>query len=615
MKLTNLLGNLSIKIKLIAGFALVLIATVIVGVVGINGFTTMTNNMDSTIVNDLGFKDLSRQINVHLLLARRAEKNFFMRNDPKYVDLVKAEVERISAIVEGANALELGANRFKRLAEIDSLAVEYMSGFQVVVAEKAERGDASSGLWGAFVANAREMESALLATRNQQLQLELLQLRRQEKNYEIRGRGFGHVKDVEVGAAGMRNSVNRSNLSRAVKSNLVQSIDYYQTAFLQAVELDSLIEVNDAVFTATVNAIEPLIETNVDRAIEIADERVDALHADATQNSTLMIIVLIIAVIFGVIAALLILSSIINPINKMILMLAEIEQGEGDLTKRTNIQTNDEIGKMGGLFDSFMARLQDLMKQINNNSSEVSKASDMISSSAEQLAAGAEEQQAQLSEVATTMEQMSAMILQASNNANSTRENAQNTGRTANDGREIVSNTVTGFETVAKTVEQAAGQIQELSKRSEEIGNVIQVIDDVADQTNLLSLNANIEAARAGEAGRGFAVVADEVRKLAERTVTATAEISEMIESIQGDIGGAVKSMAEIQTQSNDGLQLVAKSDTSLEEIAGSITNVIAAVEQIATASNEQSSGAEEISKNIEGVSTVAKESATNAQS
>jgi methyl-accepting chemotaxis protein len=276
--------------------------------------------------------------------------------------------------------------------------------------------------------------------------------------------------------------------------------------------------------------------------------------------------------------------------------------------------TLGEMGELANWFNTFVSKVSHIVGQVKTSASQVNTASTNISSASEQLASGAEEQQSQLSEVATTMEQMSAMILEASKNADETRQSAQSTGSTASEGRDVVGKTVEGFKTVASTVEQAAHQIQELNKRSEDIGNVIQVIDEIADQTNLLALNANIEAARAGEAGRGFAVVADEVRKLAERTVNATGEISTMIESIQGDIGGAVNSMETIQNQSKEGLEMVGKSDQSLEEISGSITQVVGAVEQIASSANEQSSGAEEISKNIEGVSTVAKQSASSAQ-
>ncbi len=344
---------------------------------------------------------------------------------------------------------------------------------------------------------------------------------------------------------------------------------------------------------------------------EMAEAILSADTAELTATVTL-IAVTIAAVVIGMLIGIFISRGITKPINLMVTGIQRL--AANDLTATVDVQSTDETGVMASAFNEATGKLRDVLKRILSSSGQVENAANQISSASEQLAAGAEEQQAQLSEVATTMEQMSAMILEASKNADETRESAQHTGNTAAQGREVVSKTVTGFRTVADTVEQAAQQIQELNKRSEEIGNVIQVIDDIADQTNLLALNANIEAARAGDAGRGFAVVADEVRKLAERTVSATAEISNMIESIQGDIKAAVVSMEQIQGQSKEGLELVAQSDKSLEEIAGSIINVVSAVEQIATSTNEQSSGAEEISKNIEGVTTVAKESASSAQ-
>jgi methyl-accepting chemotaxis protein len=342
-----------------------------------------------------------------------------------------------------------------------------------------------------------------------------------------------------------------------------------------------------------------------------ADEMFDGTRTSTTNVS---IFLGILAVVLAVAFTIFIVRLIMRPINDMITVLTDIEQGEGDLTVRVNLESADEIGTMSRLFDSFLAKTQDMFKNILTSSASVATAAGQISSSSEELAAGSEEQQAQLSEIATTMEEMSAMILEASKNADNTRSQAQETGNAAKQGRTVVSETVTGFESVAATVGEASKQIDELSRRSEEIGNVIQVIDDIADQTNLLALNANIEAARAGDAGRGFAVVADEVRKLAERTVSATAEISQMIESIQGDIRLAVKSMETTSGQSEEGLKLVAQSDKSLEEIAGGITSVVSSVESIATSANEQSTGAEEISKNIEGVTTVAKQSASSAQ-
>jgi len=339
----------------------------------------------------------------------------------------------------------------------------------------------------------------------------------------------------------------------------------------------------------------------------------EAFAAAYSLRNNVVLLILIASLIIGI-AAYFISKTITAPIQKVVAMIKDIATGEGDLTVRLGINSKDELGELATWFDTFVEKLQKIIAQVKNSAKEVATAGSEISTASEQMAAGAEEQQAQLSEVATSIEEMSAMILETSNNAEGTQTNASEANLAAEKGRGTVEKTIAGIEGIASIVESASQQISTLKIRSQEIADVIQVIDDISDQTNLLALNANIEAARAGEAGRGFAVVADEVRKLAERTVGATADIEEKIKQIQTDVNASVEAMEQITEQSAKGQARAGEAGQALGEISGSIDQVNGAITQIASAAIEQSAGVEEISKNVESVSTVSKQSASGAQ-
>ncbi|MEW6653432.1 MAG: methyl-accepting chemotaxis protein, partial [Bacteroidota bacterium] len=182
------------------------------------------------------------------------------------------------------------------------------------------------------------------------------------------------------------------------------------------------------------------------------------------------------------------------------------------------------------------------------------------------------------------------------------------------EGGKVVGQTIEGMNRIAVVVKQSADTVQQLGKSSDQIGEIVQVIDDIADQTNLLALNAAIEAARAGEQGRGFAVVADEVRKLAERTTKATKEIANMIKQIQKDTSEAVISMTSGTVEVEKGKELADEAGKSLSQIISGAEQVVDIVTQVAAASEEQSSAAEQISKNLESINHVTNESATGIQ-
>ena len=329
--------------------------------------------------------------------------------------------------------------------------------------------------------------------------------------------------------------------------------------------------------------------------------------------SAISISILLILIPF-VLSIIFIRQFVLKPIVVTTRHLENITSGEGDLTRRLKIISEDEIGYLGRTFNSFLEKMEELIKQIMGSAQSVASVTNEIAAASEEMAAGAEEQQSQLSEIAASIEEMSAMIMETSQNAGDTQDNAKSADESAQQGNATVRETVGSIRGIVQIVEQASQQISELEEQSQSIGEVIQVIDDIADQTNLLALNANIEAARAGDAGRGFAVVADEVRKLAERTVKATAEISGKIVKIQNDIRSSVEAMHQITIQSQEGEKRAGLSGEALNAISAAIQNVWEAIVQIANATNEQSTGADAISRNLENVSSVSKEVANGAQ-
>jgi methyl-accepting chemotaxis protein len=347
--------------------------------------------------------------------------------------------------------------------------------------------------------------------------------------------------------------------------------------------------------------------------LEKANEEGDALFEDIQQSTVRSSMILsIVGVIIAIVVALFIARTISKPLKE----LAEKADtlAHGDLTVEVGQYAKDEAGMVADAFKKMVVNLRETIGNVGDASSAVASASSQISSSTEQMAAGAQEQTSQAGEVASAVEEMTKTIIENSRNSGDTAETAKFAKESALQGGKVVEETISGMKRIADVVRRSASAVKELGASSDQIGEIIAVIDDIADQTNLLALNAAIEAARAGEQGRGFAVVADEVRKLAERTTKATKEIAGMIKKIQSDTKGAVASMEEGTQQVDEGIRLADKAGASLKEIVGISQKVTDMVMQIAAASEQQSSASEQISKNVEAISTVTHETAIGTQ-
>jgi methyl-accepting chemotaxis protein len=295
--------------------------------------------------------------------------------------------------------------------------------------------------------------------------------------------------------------------------------------------------------------------------------------------------------------------------------LDDMSSGGGDLTRRLKVERQDETGSLATSFNRFLDNMKEIVGRITQNSIEVSSAASQLNGTAAHIATGTEKVSSQAISIATAGEEMAATSSDIAHNCVMAVDISNRASQTAKTGAEVVGNAVESIQRIAAKVQESARTVESLGTRSEQIGEIIGTIEDIADQTNLLALNAAIEAARAGEQGRGFAVVADEVRALAERTTKATKEIGGMIKSIQQETKSAVAAMEEGVKEVERGTDDAARSGQALQAILEQVGDVTSQINQIATAAEEQTATTNEISRSMHEITATVQDTSNTSHS
>jgi len=433
--------------------------------------------------------------------------------------------------------------------------------------------------------------------------------------------GRNNVEQAKVSIAKKWKDYQATSLVTEEKK-LVEEIGPLMKAADGAVEkLAGILKAEDseALTNFTVSELYPVIDpvsekfsSLVDVQLEVARQEYDRSTSSYRTSRAVSVAAIVVGVLLASLFGMLITRSITGPLAEGVRVANRLS--EGDLTMQVEVAGRDEIGQLMSAMRDMVNNLRQMMSETISISHSIASASNQLHATSDQIATGSEEVACQAGTVATASEEMSATSSDIARNCTLAAERSQRTSTTATSGAVVVQETIAGMAKITERVQQTAKTVDALGSRSQQIGQIVGTIEDIADQTNLLALNAAIEAARAGEQGRGFAVVADEVRALAERTTKATKEIGEMIKAIQHETKVAVRAMEEGVSEVEKGAASSKKSGEALTEILEQINDVTMQINQIATAAEEQTATTAEITSNIQQISEVVQQTSRGAE-
>ncbi len=618
--------DMSLSKKLLGGFGLVSLLLVIVAVISINTLSSLDNGETALLENTIAMQQKALEIDVNMLEARRSEKDFQARLDLSYVDLVKNATAGVRKNAEEIKTLDVPQERKDMADKLIPLINDYEKMFLEDVQFYKTKGlDENSGLQGELRTAVHNIEADINNQNDQTLLAGMLQLRRDEKDFLLRN-DVTYQKKMHDDAKKFQNSLAASSLPQNIKDDINAKLLIYTTDFDKVVDINAQITTKETDFKNKVHEIEPLVEEYLaDAEIDQAAKITETQMMNSTARVTI-IIISIIAVVSGILIGSYISRAITKPVD--IMLHASNKVAEGDLTVHVRNDSRDEVGQLSqaiqAMTDSLKTvlakvqgsalRVSSTAQELSASSEEMKASTDQISGTTQDLAAGVSQQSAKMTEISRAMKEMSGSVQQVALNAQKASEGATSAAKTAQDVGTISSSVSGKMSDIKNAVGNSAVVIKDLNSKSQKIGEIIGVITNIADQTNLLALNAAIEAARAGEHGRGFAVVADEVRKLAEESRNASSQITLLIKEIQMGTQNAVESMEQGTRSVGEGTKTIDEALNSINKIVDSAGSVATMVQEIAAAAEQQSASVEEVTASVDEVSAISQESAAGTE-